>query len=91
MLDIVLVIISSLVLIAVVVAIILLVRKSNNKVEMPQLDLKEIGALQQQLTMLTEQMKTNIKLSVSEEMNKILEQSGKNSEANNEKLERLYT
>ena len=89
MLDVVLVIISSLVLIAVVVAIILLVRKSNNKVEMPQLDLKEIGALQQQLTMLTEQMKTNIKLSVSEEMNKILEQSGKNSEANNEKLERF--
>ena len=89
MLDVVLVIISSLVLIAVVVAIIFLVRKSNNKVEMPQLDLKEIGALQQQLTMLTEQMKTNIKLSVSEEMNKILEQSGKNSEANNEKLERF--
>ena len=89
MLDVVLIIISSLILIAVVVAIILLVRKSNNKVEMPQLDLKEIGALQQQLTMLTEQMKTNIKLSVSEEMNKILEQSNKNSEANNEKLERF--
>ena len=89
MLDVVLVIISSLVLVAVIVAIVLLVRKSNNKVEMPQLDLKEIGALQQQLNNLTEQMKMNIKLSVSEEMNKLLEQSGKSSETNNEKLERF--
>ena len=89
MLDVVLVIISSLVLVAVIVAIVLLIRKSNNKVEMPQLDLKEIGALQQQLNNLTEQMKMNIKLSVSEEMNKLLEQSGKSSETNNEKLERF--
>lgn len=81
--------ISSLILIAVIVAIVLIIKKSNNKVEMPQLDLKEIGALQQQLNTLTDQMKMNIKLSVSEEMNKILEQSGKNSEANNEKLERF--
>lgn len=83
------IVISSLILIAVIVAIILIIKKSNNKVEMPQLDLKEIGALQQQLNTLTDQMKMNIKLSVSEEMNKILEQSGKNSEANNEKLERF--
>ena len=89
MLDVVLVIISSLVLVAVIVAIVLLIRKSNNEVEMPQLDLKEIGALQQQLNNLTEQMKMNIKLSVSEEMNKLLEQSGKSSETNNEKLERF--
>ena len=89
MLDTVIVIISSLILIAVIIAIVLLIINSKKKTELPQLDLKEIGALQQQLTMLTEQMKTNIKLSVSEEMNKILEQSGKNSEANNEKLERF--
>ena len=89
MLDVVLVIISSLVLVAVIVAIVLLIRKSNNEVEMPQLDLKDIGALQQQLNNLTEQMKMNIKLSVSEEMNKLLEQSGKSSETNNEKLERF--
>ena len=89
MLETVIVIISSLILIAVIIAIVLLIINSKKKTELPQLDLKEIGALQQQLTMLTEQMKTNIKLSVSEEMNKILEQSGKNSEANNEKLERF--
>ncbi len=87
--TIILIIISSLVLVAVIVAIVLIILNSKKKVEMPQLDLKEIGALQQQLNSLTDQLKTNIKLSVSEEMNKILEQSGKSSEANNEKLERF--
>ena len=87
--TIILIIISSLVLIAVIVAIVLIIKNSNKKVEMPQLDLKEIGALQQQLNSLTEQMKTNIELSMAKEMNKILEQSGKSSESNNEKLERF--
>jgi len=83
------IIISALALIAIVIAIVLIVKNNNKKVETPQIDLKEIGALQQQLNSLTDQLKVNIKLSVSEEMNKILEQSGKNSEANNEKLERF--
>ena len=87
--EIVAIIISSLALIAIIVAIILIVKKSNQKVELPQVDLKEIGMLQQQLNSLTEQLKVNIKLSVSEEMNKVLEQNGKSSEVNNEKLERF--
>ena len=87
--TIILIIISSLVLIAVIVAIVLIILNSRKKVEMPQLDLKEIGALSQQLNSLTEQMKTNIELSMAKEMNKILEQSGKSSESNNEKLERF--
>ena len=88
--TIILIIISSLVLVAVIVAIILIVINSKKKVEAPQqLDLKEIGALSQQLNSLSNELKTNIKLSVMEEMNKILEQSGKNSETNNEKLERF--
>ena len=87
--EIVTLIIASLALIAVIIAIVLIVRNANKKTEAPQLDLKEIGALQQQLSSLTEQLKVNIKLSVSEEMNKVLEQSGKNSEVNNEKLERF--
>ena len=87
--NIVIIIISSLALVAIIIAIILLVLNLNKKVETPQIDLKEIGALQQQLNTLTDQMRMNIKLSVSEELNKILEQSGKNSEANNEKLERF--
>ena len=87
--EIITLIVACLALVAVIIAIVLIVRNSNKKIEAPQLDLKEIGALQQQLNSLTDQLKTNIKLSVSEEMNKILEQSGKNSEANNEKLERF--
>ena len=87
--EIAMIIISALALIAIVIAIVLIVKNNNKKVEAPQIDLKEIGALQQQLNSLTDQLKVNIKLSVSEEMNKILEQSGKNSEANNEKLERF--
>ena len=83
------IIISSLSLIAVVVAIVLIVKNNNKKIEAPQMDLKEIGALQQQLNSLTNELKVNIKLAVSEEMNKVLEQSGKTSEANNEKLERF--
>ena len=87
--EIITLVIASLALIAVIIAIVLIVKNANKKSEAPQLDLKEIGALQQQLNSLTEQLKTNIKLFVSEEMNKLLEQSGKNSETNNEKLERF--
>ena len=83
------IIISSLALIAIVIAIILIIKNSNKKGEAPQIDLKEIGMLQQQLNSLTEQLKTNIKLSVSEEINKVLEQTTKSNELNNEKLERF--
>ena len=83
------IVISSLALIAIIVAIVLIIKNSNKKVEAPQVDLKEIGALQQQLNSLTDQLKVNIKLSVSEEINKVLEQTGKSNELNNEKLERF--
>ena len=90
--NIVIIILASLILVAVIVGIILIVRnskKQNAPIEMPQLDLKEIGVLQQQLNALSTQLKDNIELAVSKEMNKLLEQSGKNSEGNNEKLERF--
>ena len=83
------IVISSLALIAIIIAIVLIVKSSHKQVEAPQLDLKEIGMLQQQLNSLTDQLKTNIKLSVSEEINKVLEQSSKSNELNNEKLERF--
>ncbi len=83
------IVISSLALIAIIVAIVLIVKNSNKKVEAPQLDLKEIGALQQQLNSLNDQLKTNIELAVSKEINKVLEQTGKSNELNNEKLERF--
>ena len=90
--EIIIIVLASLILVAVIIAIILLIINSKKKQEpapAPQLDLKEIGALSQQLTSLTNELKTNIKLSVSEEMNKVLEQSGKSNETNNEKLERF--
>ena len=83
------IVISSLALIAIIIAIVLIVLNSKKKVEAPQLDLKEIGALQQQLNSLNEQLKTNIELAVSKEINKVLEQTGKSNELNNEKLERF--
>ena len=82
------IIISSLALLAIIVAIVLIVRKPNN-IQTSQVDLKEIGMLQQQLNSLTDQLKTNIKLSVSEEITKVMEQSQKSNELNNEKLERF--
>ncbi len=82
------IIISSLALIAIVIAIVLIIRKPNNA-QASQADLKEIGMLQQQLNSLTDQLKTNIKLSVSEEITKVMEQSQKSNELNNEKLERF--
>lgn len=82
------IIISSLALLAIIVAIVLIVRKPNNA-QASQVDLKEIGMLQQQLNSLTDQLKTNIKLSVSEEITKVMEQSQKSNELNNEKLERF--
>ena len=82
------IIISSLALIAIVIAIVLIIRKPNNA-QASQVDLKEIGMLQQQLNSLTDQLKTNIKLSVSEEITKVMEQSQKSNELNNEKLERF--
>ena len=82
------IIISSLALLAIIVAIVLIVRKPNNT-QTSQVDLKENGMLQQQLNSLTDQLKTNIKLSVSEEITKVMEQSQKSNELNNEKLERF--
>ena len=87
--NIIIIVLASLILVAVIVGIVLIVRNAKKPNEPAQLDLKEIGALQQQLTSLTDQLKVNIKLSVSEEMNKVLEQSNKSNEFNNEKLERF--
>ena len=83
------IVISSLALIAIIIAIVLIVKNSKKEGAAPQMDLKEIGALQQQLNSLTDQLKVNIELAVSKEINKVMEQTAKNSELNNEKLERF--
>ncbi len=90
--TIIIIVLASLILAAVIVAIVLIVVNSKKKQEpqqVAQLDLKEIGALSKQLDNLSNELKTNIKLYVAEEMNRVIEQSGKVSETNNEKLERF--
>ena len=90
--TIIIIVLASLILVAVIVAIILIIINSKKKQEpqpAAQLDLKEIGALSKQLDNLSNELKTNIKLYVAEEMNRVIEQSGKVSETNNEKLERF--
>lgn len=62
--------ITVLCLIAVVVLIFVTVKKNKNQVsnDAPQLDLKEIGALSNQLDNLSKEMKNNIALSMKDEM-----------------------
>ena len=89
MLEIIILIIAGLILIVgVVLLIVLLKRKPQPPVEQ-KLDLKEIGALSNQIENLSKEMKMDIELAVSKEMTKTSEQSNKASEANNEKLERF--
>ena len=89
MLEIIILIIAGLILVVgVVLLIVLLKRKPQPQVEQ-KLDLKEIGALSNQIENLSKEMKMDIELAVSKEMTKPSEQSNKASEANNEKLERF--
>ena len=86
-------IISALVLIALVVLIIVLLKKKPAE---PQtinqtLDLKEIGALSNQLDTLSKEIKVQIELAVSKEMNKSHEVLAKQNEADTEKLQRFQT
>ena len=82
------VIISSLALLAVIVLIFLTVKRKDKTVE-PQIDLKEIGAIQKQLDLLSTQIKVDIELAVKKEMNELNAQTIKVNETNNDKLERF--
>lgn len=84
-----LIVLSVLFLAALVAGVFFIVKYSKKPATASSEQLKEIGALQQQIGSVTEQIKTNLKLSVAEEMNRVIEQSGKASETNNEKLERF--
>ena len=77
-------IIACLLIIVLIVAI-----KKKPTTDTNSIDLKEIGALQNQLDNLSKEMKGNIELALSKEMNKLLEQDNKRSESGNDKLERF--
>ena len=76
-----------------ILGIILLVVFLKKKPEQPvidnTLDLKEIGKLQNQIENLSKEMKMDIELALSKEMTKSSEQSTRQNEVNNEKLERF--
>ena len=82
------IIISSLCLLAVIVLILLTVKRKDTKQDV-QIDLKEIGAIQKQLDMISGQMRTEIELAVKKEISEYNAQSIKVNETNNEKLERF--
>ncbi len=86
--DIAAVIISALALVAVIILIFLTVKKNNNQPEV-QIDLKEIGAIQKQLEMISSQMRVEIELAIKKEMSEYNAQAIKVNETNNDKLERF--
>ena len=87
--EIVIIVLCSLILIGLIIAIVLLYKNSRKEVEAPVIDLKEIGAISKEIELLSKQMKSDIELAVSKEMNRVQEQSMKINETNNEKLERF--
>ena len=82
------IIISSLALVAVIVLLLLTVLKKDKQPNV-EVDLKEIGAIQKQLDLLSAQLKTDIELAVTKEITKFSNQSVSFNETNNEKLERF--
>lgn len=81
------IVISGLALLAVIVLIVLVLKSKNSNSS--NVDFKELGALSKQLDSLSNEMRTNIKLTVSEELNKINQNSLSLNESNNQKLERF--
>lgn len=87
--DIVIIVLLCLAIIAMLVLIIL--QFTLKKEKSVEVDLKEIGALSKQLDMLSKEMKSNVELAVSNEMNKLSEKSISLNETNNQKLERFQS
>ncbi len=89
--EIIIIVLSILILIGLIVIFVLLLKNNKKSVEVTpsSVDLKELGAIQKQIELLSNQMKSDIELAVSKEMNKVNEQSLKTSENQNEKLERF--
>ena len=89
--DIVIIIICSILLVAVIVLLIVVLKRKPQQAntQASEVNLKEIVVLQQQIEQLSKDMRTNIELAVSKEMSKLNEQSIKNNETHNEKLERF--
>ena len=88
--EIIIVILLAVTLIVAATLLIFFLKNKNqrNSGDVPQLDLKEIGAIQNQIDNLSKEMKGYIELAISKEMARSYEVSNKQNETNNEKLER---
>ena len=91
MLEIVILIIAILLLIVASICLILLLTRKPVQVSDNQIDLKEIGALSNQMNSLSKDIKKDIELAVSNEMAKSYKVIGEQNENNNVKLERFQT
>ncbi len=87
MLEIIIIIISSICLVGVITVLVLFLTKKEEKTT--NLDLKELGALSKQLEFVSQEIKSNVELTISKEIIKMNEINSKNSEMSNEKLERF--
>ena len=87
--EIVIIVIASLILLVVIGLLIYVVKKSNKEVPVLEVDMKEIWKLQQQVDLLSKDIKNDIELAVAKQMKEIAEHDNKTNELNNEKLERF--
>ena len=88
-LEIMILVITSLMLIISVIALIMIYKKKPSDVNNNQIDLKEIGAISNQLNQLSKNIKDDIELAVTKEMTKSYKVIGEQNENNNVKLERF--
>lgn len=91
-LQITIIILCSIIIIGLIVLAFLLIKmmlnqKKDNMNNTPNIDLKEIGSLSNQINNLSSSLEKDIKLSLSEGMNKLLDKTNVHNEANNNKLD----
>ena len=86
--EIIIVLLSVLIVISLIILVLVFVFK-NKQPKTSESELRQIGGIEKQIELLPDQFKKDIELSVSSQMNKVIEQSGSISEKNNEKLERF--
>ncbi len=83
-------VVASIALVSIIVLIIIFISKSKKAPTESNIDtLVKLGELSQQLNNLSSSLNSAIKLSVSDEVNKLQEAGNKASETNNQKLERF--
>lgn len=82
MLDVVIVILCSVLVLIVLGLVFFIIKNNKNNKAAPQIDLKEIGALSEQIKSIPSTIEKDIQLALAKEM-------AKTSETNNEKLERF--